>query len=218
MVQQQRFALAIASEATESAIKGCFQSYEGISLDESAYTGPIYPGCTPSTSGPGQCSEIKLAPESSTGIVCDEPGKGLTREWVLNFMKYMKEEKVIHRKCAYRLVLEMTEILKKKNTVEYIDESEAKEFTVCGDVHGQFYDLLNIWEINGYPSEENPYLFNGDFVDRGSWSVECILALFAWKLLYPTKVHLSRGNHETKNMNKLYGFEGEVRKKFDTPL
>ena len=58
--------------------------------------------------------------------------------------------------------------------------------TVCGDVHGQFYDLLNIFEINGLPSMENPYLFNGDFVDRGSWSLEVILTLLAFKCLYPT--------------------------------
>lgn len=61
---------------------------------------------------------------------------------------------------------------------------------MCGDVHGQFYDLCNIFEINGDPSDENPYLFNGDFVDRGSFSVEVILTLFAFKCLHP-KVSLS---------------------------
>ncbi|CAE8693289.1 unnamed protein product, partial [Polarella glacialis] len=90
--------------------------------------------------------------------------------------------------------------------------------TVCGDVHGQYYDLLNIWELNGVPSEDNPYLFNGDFVDRGSFSVEVILILFAWKLAFPRHLNLARGNHETRNMNKLYGFEGEVTKKYDEDL
>ncbi|GJV58053.1 serine/threonine-protein phosphatase 5 isoform X1, partial [Tanacetum coccineum] len=90
---------------------------------------------------------------------------------------------------------------------------EGKHFTVCGDVHGQFFDLLNIFELNGLPSEENPYLFNGDFVDRGSFSVEVILTLFAFKCMSPSAIHLARGNHESKSMNKIYGFEGEVRSK-----
>lgn len=50
----------------------------------------------------------------------------------------------------------------------------------------QFYDLLNIFELNGLPSEDNPYLFNGDFVDRGSFSLEVILTLFAFKCMSPS--------------------------------
>lgn len=64
------------------------------------------------------------------------------------------------------------------------------------------------------PSEKNPYLFNGDFVDRGSFSVEVIVTLFAWMACDPKAMHLTRGNHEAKNMNKLYGFEGEVLHKY----
>jgi len=89
---------------------------------------------------------------------------------------------------------------------------------VCGDIHGQFYDLLNIFKINGNPSETNPYLFNGDFIDRGSFSVEVILTLLAWKAAYPKHMFMSRGNHESKNLNKLYGFEGEVKKKYDVKM
>lgn len=77
---------------------------------------------------------------------------------------------------------------------------------MCGDIHGQFYDLLNIFKINGLPSENNPYLFNGDFVDRGSFSVECIFTLFGFKLLFPNHFFMSRGNHETINMNQVSKF------------
>lgn len=94
---------------------------------------------------------------------------------------------------------------------------EAK-FTICGDIHGQYYDLLNIFELNGLPSEDNPYLFNGDFVDRGSFSVECIFTLFGFKLLYPDHFFLSRGNHETIYMNQMYGFTGEVIAKYSMKM
>ncbi|PHZ10157.1 MgPPT1, serine threonine phosphatase 2A catalytic sub-unit like protein [Rhizopus microsporus ATCC 52813] len=66
------------------------------------------------------------------------------------------------------------------------------KLTICGDVHGQFYDFINIFDINGYPSEKHTYLFNGDFVDRGSFSVEVILTLFAYKWLYPSNLYLAR--------------------------
>ena len=69
-----------------------------------------------------------------------------------------------------------------------IDVPADSKFTVCGDVHGQFYDTANIFELNGLPSEENPYLFNGDFVDRGSFSIEIIMLFFSLKLLYPKRL------------------------------
>jgi serine/threonine-protein phosphatase 5 len=90
--------------------------------------------------------------------------------------------------------------------------------TVCGDTHGQFYDVLNIFALNGYPSQSNPYIFNGDFVDRGSFSVEVILTFLLFKISDPASIYLTRGNHETKNMNRIYGFEGEVKAKYDDKI
>ena len=90
--------------------------------------------------------------------------------------------------------------------------------TYLNRVIGQFYDFINIFNINGVPSETNMYLFNGDFVDRGSFSLEVILTLFAYKWLYPGSLYLTRGNHETDDMNKVYGFEGEVKAKFNEKM
>ena len=92
-----------------------------------------------------------------------------------------------------------------------INVPNGNHFTVCGDVQGQFYDLINIFELNGLPSEENPYLFNGDFEDLGSFSLEVILTLFSFMCMCPSGIYLAKGNHESKSMNKIY--EGEVRSK-----
>lgn len=96
-----------------------------------------------------------------------------------------------------------------------IHVSEPNHLTVCGDTHGQFFDLMHIFETNGFPSSTNAYLFNGDFVDRGSWSTEIALTLYAYKWLMPHALFINRGNHETDDMNKVYGFEGECKAKYN---
>ena len=147
------------------------------------------------------------------------PGKhNLTADWVKSLLLWLKAENVLHKQYAYRILLDVYELLTAETSLVRVPLPVGKEFTVCGDIHGQFYDLLNIFEVNGFPSMDNPYLFNGDFVDRGSFSVECVIALFALKLLLPGSFYLARGNHETKNMNRLYGFEGEVVAKYDDGL
>lgn len=133
-------------------------------------------------------------------------------------MSYMQGQKIVHKKFAIMILLRCREIFEKDASLVHITIPEDKEVTVCGDIHGQFYDLLNIFKINGNPSESNPYLFNGDFIDRGSFSVEVVLTLLAWKAAYPRHMFMSRGNHESKNLNKLYGFEGEVKKKYDVKM
>jgi len=112
-------------------------------------------------------------------------------------------------------------MFKKLANVETYDIPEDEKdghITICGDIHGQYYDYLNIFEMNGLPSPTNPYLFNGDFVDRGSWSCEVILSMLCCKLVFPNHFHMTRGNHETLNMNTMYGFKGEVEHKYSKIL
>mmetsp|Transcript_24890 Transcript_24890/g.32425 ORF Transcript_24890/g.32425 Transcript_24890/m.32425 type:complete len:497 (-) Transcript_24890:92-1582(-) len=147
-------------------------------------------------------------------------GDVVTLDFVHAMIERFKDQKMIHRKYVAMILNQVSELfgtLPNCLPLKCPTDSEAP-FTVCGDVHGQFYDLLNIFSLNGEPSEERPYLFNGDFVDRGSFSLEVIMTLFAYKLVYPTGLNLTRGNHETKNMNKIYGFEGEVQHKLDNQV
>eukprot|EP00126_Sphaerothecum_destruens_P006007 Sdes_comp19168_c0_seq1m9948 len=136
-------------------------------------------------------------------------------EFVTEMMEHFKKRKLIHKKYAYQILVRIKQLFSQLPSLVDIHVPDGQHFTICGDLHGQYYDLLNIFTINGMPSDKNPYLFNGDFVDRGSFSVEVIFTLFAFKLLYPTSFHMSRGNHESINMNKMYGFDGEVKAKYN---
>ncbi|KAH1154000.1 hypothetical protein GYH30_049579 [Glycine max] len=142
-------------------------------------------------------------------------GDVVTLDFVKKMIEDFKNQKFLHKRYAFQIVLQTREALQALPSLVDIHVPDGKHFTVCGDVHGQYYDLLNIFELNGLPSEENPYLFNGDFVDRGSFSLEVILTLFAFKCMSPSAIYLARGNHESKSMNKIYGFEGEVRSKLN---
>lgn len=104
-----------------------------------------------------------------------------------------------------------TEIFLKEENVLFLPSS----ITICGDIHGQLHDLFELFKIGGMPPYTN-YLFLGDYVDRGFYSVETLTLLLCLKIKYPDRIWLLRGNHESRQITQVYGFYDECLRKYGT--
>lgn len=108
---------------------------------------------------------------------------------------------------------ESIKVLKKDSSLLYL----KAPINIVGDIHGQFYDLLRILSLGDLPPNSN-YLFLGDYVDRGKNSIESLTLLLCMKIKYPSNIWLLRGNHETPEVSRLYGFFAECAARYNQSL
>ncbi|KAH7913689.1 phosphoprotein phosphatase [Hygrophoropsis aurantiaca] len=189
LVRKIEFEKAIEMEGEKSPIERCYEIIaEGSCEVEKSYTGP----------------RLQTA----------ENGKYImTKEFINDMVDWFKAGKNLPRRYVWEIVLGAYEHFAAAESLVNLDLEEGMTCDVIGDVHGQFYDLLHLYSLTGTPSEKHCLLMNGDLVDRGSWSIEVILTAFSYKWLYPNRMYINRGNHEAKDMNRTYGFEGEAKHK-----
>jgi len=132
-------------------------------------------------------------------------GEAYKDEWIntLKECKYLPESDLKHLcELAKELLLEESNV-----------QPVSSPVTICGDIHGQFFDLMELFKTGGECPQTN-YIFMGDFVDRGYHSLETFTMLLALKVRYPDKVTLLRGNHESRQITQVYGFYDECQQKY----
>jgi serine/threonine-protein phosphatase 5 len=120
------------------------------------------------------------------------------------------EEKVIPAGTVERILRDGESALINCDNIAHVESMD--EVLIFGDTHGQYFDLVAV--INAVFDSTRILVFNGDFVDRGPHSVENFIVLLGLKIVFPTRVFLNRGNHEFPEINKVYGLEDEIRRKY----
>lgn len=143
--------------------------------------------------------------EHSLGTPIDPPTIPTLDGWIESLMtcKQLAEDDV------RRLCEKAREVLQDESNVQPV----KCPVTVCGDIHGQFHDLMELFKIGG-PNPDTNYLFMGDYVDRGYFSVETVTLLVALKIRYPQRITILRGNHESRQITQVYGFYDECLRKY----
>ncbi|CCW70762.1 unnamed protein product [Phytomonas sp. Hart1] len=137
--------------------------------------------------------------------------EGLPRPEVMK--EHFRREGLLHEADALRIVTCCAMILKDEPNVVNMEDPVV----IVGDLHGQFYDLLSLFELGGDPALQK-YIFLGDYVDRGYFGVEIILLLMCYKIRYPRTMVILRGNHESRHLTAYFNFKREVEYKYSRTL
>lgn len=124
-------------------------------------------------------------------------------------IEQIRQCKYIAESIVEELCSKVIDLLIEEGNIQSVDTP----VTICGDIHGQFHDLITLFKTGG-ECPKTQYLFLGDFVDRGFYSLESLLLLLALKVRYPDRMTLIRGNHESRQITTVYGFYDECLRKY----
>lgn len=140
-------------------------------------------------------------------------GKRLIVKWEILFSKLLGEQ-TLTKADVVLLIKAANKYFRAEPNMLYLHDP----VTIVGDIHGQFHDLKEIFRLGENPGTITKYLFLGDYVDRGNYSLEVIFVLYALKIAHPNEVFLLRGNHECKLMTVTHNFRTDCLKKYDQEL
>lgn len=146
--------------------------------------------------------EVKMT-EANNNVTC-----AMLDKWVEQLLRCQP--------LSEREVKQLTSLARDVLSEESNVQPVPAPVTVCGDIHGQFHDLMELFKIGGLSPDTN-YLFMGDYVDRGYYSVETVTLLVCLKVRFKERVFIIRGNHESRQITQVYGFYDECQRKYGNP-
>ncbi|CAL2035974.1 unnamed protein product [Caenorhabditis brenneri] len=166
------------------------------------------PSATPEVSAAVSDSDVMMDEkkrQESFEKRTDESNKRFAETFIKTILGCKGVSKVVKTMDILRLIYICKKIFESQNRLVEIDGPVR----ICGDVHGQFPDLIRLFAQGGFPPESN-YMFLGDYVDRGQYNLEVILLCLSYKARYPNNFMMLRGNHEMAHINEKYGFKEEL--------